>query len=65
MLSSPKQLIDKQTVSEIKSCLINTDMPIKAIATRLHFEDASYLCRYFRRQTGLSPEAYRNSVREN
>lgn len=55
-LSSPKQLIDSQTVSEIKSCLINTDMPVKTIAARLHFDDASYLSRYFRRHTGLTPE---------
>lgn len=64
-LSSPKQLIDSQTVSEIKSCLINTDMPVKAIAARLHFDDASYLCRYFRRHTRLTPEQYRNNLRHN
>ncbi|WP_342975216.1 helix-turn-helix domain-containing protein [Phocaeicola dorei] len=57
---SPKTLIDRLTVSEIKSCLANTDWSVKKIAEELHFEDVSYLCRYFRRLTGMSPIDYRN-----
>lgn len=56
---SPKEEIDRLTVFEIKSRLANTDMPIKRIAEELHFEDASYMCRYFRRYTGISPVNYR------
>ena len=41
MSQSPKELIDKQAISEIKSLLINSDMPIKSIASTLHFEDVS------------------------
>ena len=61
--SSPKELIDKEVVSEIKTYLANTDLSIKKIAEEMHFEDDSYLCRYFRRQTGLSPTDYRNNVK--
>lgn len=57
--SSPKALIDKETVSEIKSYLANTDLSVKKIAEEMHFEDSSYLCRFFRRNTGLSPAAFR------
>lgn len=57
---SPKEEIDQLTVFEIKSYLANTDLPIKRIAEELHFEDASYMCRYFRRLTGMSPADYRN-----
>ena len=57
---SPKTLIDRLTVSEIKACLANTDWSVKKIAEELHFEDVSYLCRYFRRLTGMSPIDYRN-----
>ena len=46
---SPKEEIDQQIVFEIKSYLAHTDLPIKRIAEELHFEDASYMCRYFRR----------------
>ena len=60
--SSPKELIDKETVSEIKTYLTNTDLTVKKIAEEMHFEDDSYLCRYFRRQTGMSPIDYRNYV---
>lgn len=60
--SSPKVLIDKETVSLIKAYLTNTDLTVKKIAEEMHFEDDSYLCRYFRRQTGMSPSAYRNYV---
>ena len=56
---SPKELIDKQTICEIKSLLSNTDMSIKEIASTLHFEDTPYMCRYFRQRTGLSPTEYR------
>lgn len=56
---SPKELIDQQTICEIKMLLSNTDMTIKEIAHTLNFEDAPYLCRYFRRHTGLSPMEYR------
>lgn len=56
---SPKELIDQQTICEIKSLLSNTDMSIKEIAATLHFEDTPYMCRYFRQRTGLSPTEYR------
>lgn len=63
MLLSPKELIDRQTISEIKSYLVNTDMPVKAIASSLNFEDVSYMCRYFRRLTGTSPVEYRQNAK--
>ena len=63
MLLSPKELIDRQTISEIKSYLVNTDMPVKAIASNLNFEDVSYMCRYFRRLTGTSPVEYRQNAK--
>lgn len=62
---SPKELIDQQTVCEIKSLLSNTDMSIKEIAATLHFEDTPYMCRYFRQRTGLSPMEYRAGVKHS
>ena len=64
MSQSPKELIDKQAISEIKSLLINLDMPIKSIESTLHFEDVSFLCRYFRRLKGLPPFEYRENNKE-
>lgn len=58
---SPKALIDRQAVLEIKAWLSYSELPIGRIAERLCFEDASYLCRYFRRHTGQSLTAYRRA----
>ncbi len=58
--SSPKEMIDMETVSGIKSYLTNTDLSVKKIAQEMNFEDDSYLCKYFRRLTGMSPIAFRN-----
>ncbi len=56
---SPKQLIDKQLTLEIKVLLGSTDMTVTQIAHTLSLPDQSYLCRYFKRQAGMSPTAYR------
>lgn len=56
---SPKMVLDKQAVTEIKTYLVNTDVPVKGIANELHFDDVSYMCRYFRKMTGMSPIDYR------
>ncbi len=58
--TSPKKMIDKQVVLAIKTYLATTDLSIKNIATELHFEDASYMCRFFRKRVGLSPLQYRS-----
>lgn len=59
---SPKGLIDRQVILEIKALLAYSDMPIGRIADRLCFDDASYLCRYFKRQTGISLSCYRKGA---
>lgn len=58
---TPKQAIDRQVTLEIKYLLRNTDMTAGQIAADLHFADTSYLCRFFRRHTGLSLTEYRKS----
>lgn len=59
---SPKQLIDQQLAVEIKTCLADTDLSVKEIAERLCFDDDSYMCRFFRRMTGMSPLQFRNGT---
>lgn len=60
---SPKEILNRQLVTEIKTYLVNTDLPIKLIANELHFDDTSYMCRYFRRMTGTSPTDYRKTFK--
>ncbi|MDF3837736.1 helix-turn-helix transcriptional regulator [Cupriavidus basilensis] len=61
---TPKGLIDRQVTLEIKALLSYSDLAIGQIADELHFADPSYLCRYFKRQTGVSLSRYRRHEQE-
>ncbi len=53
------QWISLMVVMEIKSLLRNTDMSVKQIAQQLNFTTQSFMGRYFKNVTGLSPLDYR------
>lgn len=57
---TPKELIDRQIMMEIKSLLTTTELSIKEIAEMYHFESSSYLGRFFRRNIGMTPSEYRD-----
>jgi len=59
---SAKEQINIQFGLVIKMLLDTTELTVKEIAERLHYDDPSYLCRIFRKQTGLSPMQYRNKA---
>lgn len=46
-------------VAYISSLLTKTQMPIHHIATAVGYEDDRHFSRYFKRTTGLTPQAYR------
>lgn len=56
---SPKELINRQVILEIKYYLQNTDLNISQIADELHFADPSYMGRFFKRETGVNPLEFR------
>ena len=56
---TPKDLIDEQLVAEIKVLLKDPEMTVTEIASQLNFADQSYLSRFFKRHTGMSPKQYR------
>lgn len=56
---SPKELINRQLMMEIKALLTTTNLTVTEIADRYCFESASYLGRYFRRHIGMTPLEYR------
>lgn len=56
---TPKEIIDTFTVTEIKRYLDNTSLSVKDLARLFHFDDAPYICRFFRRMTGCSISEYR------
>lgn len=60
---SPKEIIDKRFILEIKISLQSTDLSIQEIAQSLKFPDQSYMGRYFKRHTSISPSEYRNKMK--
>lgn len=59
--STPKRMIDEQLIAEIKHILLHTEQTISEIAAKLHFDSASYFCKFFKRNTGKSPADYRQA----
>ena len=58
---SPKQTIDRQVLLEMKHILRHTTLTAGQIAPRLHFPDTSYMCRYFKKHTGMTLSEYRDN----
>ena len=56
---APKALINRQVTLEIKALLMHTSLSVNELSIKLHFDDPSYLCRYFKRETGKSLSSYR------
>ncbi|MBS1688833.1 MAG: helix-turn-helix domain-containing protein [Bacteroidetes bacterium] len=56
-------LIDEQIVLETKRHLLATSNQIKDIAFNLGYEDISYFIRFFKKKTGLTPEAFRQKFK--
>ena len=56
--------IHERLVLEARRLLFHTDHSLKEIAYELGFSDASYFNRFFKRETALTPAAYRTKIRE-
>lgn len=57
---TPKELIDEQLAAEIKVQLNNLDLSVAEVAGSCCFPDSSYLSRFFKRHTGLTPKEFRD-----
>jgi len=60
---SPGQIIRQEVALEAKRMLAHTDLTAAEIGYHLNFEDPSYFGRFFKKETGLSPTAFRNHIR--
>lgn len=58
---TPNAYIAQCRQERTEQLLITTDMPIKAIATTLGFEDYSYFNKLFKKNTGITPQQYRRN----
>lgn len=60
---SAKEFIDDICTNQIKRLLINTESSIKEIAYQSGFEETTNFYKYFKRQTTLTPERFREENR--
>lgn len=61
---TPLQLVHQRVVREAILRLERTDAPIQVVGYALGFPDASRFSHFFKRETGVSPTAYRRQLRQ-
>ena len=59
---TPGEWIDNYVMLELRVLLKNSTLSIKEIAERMHFPNQSFLGKYFKQHTGMSPKEYRNKL---
>ncbi len=59
---SPSDWVNEMVMLEAKVLLQNVDLNISEVARELHFSDASFFGKFFKRHEGRSPKAFRASL---
>jgi AraC family transcriptional regulator, transcriptional activator of pobA len=54
------EIIKSKQLLEIKRLLVHTSMGVSEISNQMNFADQSYFTKFFKRETGVLPLAYRN-----
>lgn len=57
------ELINEHIILEAKRMLIGTGNQVNQVADMLGYDDPSYFIRFFKKQTGLTPEVFRQNYR--
>jgi AraC family transcriptional regulator, transcriptional activator of pobA len=57
-------LVREARIREAKRLLTGTALTVRQVATRVGFGDPAYFCRFFRRETGVSPGGFRENHHE-
>lgn len=58
------ELIHDRIILEAKRLLLHSSITAKELAYTLNFNDPSYFSRFFKTNTGMSPEAFRTEIRK-
>ena len=61
---SVSEIIETQKLTEAKNLLITTDKTIAEIGFELGYNEKSYFTNVFKKKTGQSPSAFRNSMKK-
>ena len=59
---SPNACIDRALIRQAKSLLSSTSLSVQQISDRLGFQNQSHFGTFFKRQTGLSPKAFKEQI---
>ncbi|MER0243898.1 AraC family transcriptional regulator [Streptomyces sp. HSW2009] len=59
---TPGQMIREAEIREAKRLLAATGMTVSQVAREVGFSDPAYFCRFFRRETGVSPGDFRRQA---
>ncbi|MFC0515349.1 helix-turn-helix transcriptional regulator [Mucilaginibacter angelicae] len=62
---SAGDLIRNRIALEAKRMLINFSLTVTEVAYALNFEDNSYFCKFFKKQTGVSPDGFRKHIHKD
>lgn len=57
-------IIRQRRLLDAKRLLLHSDLSVSEIGYDLGFQDPSYFSRFFRRYAGMSPETFRDQIRE-
>ena len=56
---STKSYLDERVVTESKNLLAYTTLTVSQIASDLHFSEPTHFIRFFKKEPGLTPSAFR------
>lgn len=62
---TPLRWIDEAVVAEAKALLSHTDLTVGEIAGRVGIMDSSYFSRFFRKQVGMTPMDFRETMKKS
>ena len=62
MSTTPLQYVLKKKIQHSQSLLLGTELPVKAIAMAVGFDDVSYFIRLFKQRLGFTPQEYRDKL---
>ncbi|MBR2384941.1 MAG: helix-turn-helix transcriptional regulator [Clostridia bacterium] len=57
--------IANRKIEKTKELFLTSNLSISQIAQALNFDDVAYFCRFFKKQTGLTPKEYKKQLFKN
>lgn len=59
---TPKQIIEAKIIAEAKVLLLKNELSITQVMAEINFEDQAAFSKFFKKNTGISPNMYRKQI---